>query len=110
MKLEYTSKNNRFKLLVEGESQREVFESIAGFQEIFEEDTCGKCGSQDVKFVTRNIDDNIYHELRCNNCRAKLAFGANKKGGGLFPKRKDGDAWLPDGGWIRWNAKTNQNE
>jgi hypothetical protein len=112
MKVEYTSKNNRFKLLIEGESQRDVFETVSSFQEVFEEDTCGKCGSQDIKFVTRNVDDNIYYELRCNapNCRAKLAFGANKKGGGLFPKRKDGDTWLADGGWLKWNSKTNQNE
>ena len=41
------------------------------------------------------------------DCGAKLAFGANKKGGGLFPKRKDADGnWLPDGGWQKWNPKT----
>ena len=28
-----------------------------------------------------------------------------KKGGGLFPKRKDGDTWLPDGGWQKWNPR-----
>lgn len=112
MKLEYASKNNRFKVCIEGESQRDVFEAISSFQEVFEEDTCGKCGSQDIKYVTRNVDDNIYYELRCNNagCRAKMAFGANKKGGSLFPKRKDGENWLPDGGWVKWNAKTNKNE
>ena len=34
------------------------------------------------------------------DCGAKLAFGSMKKGGGLFPKRKDGDTWLPDNGWL----------
>jgi hypothetical protein len=34
-----------------------------------------------------------------------------KKGGGLFPKRKDKDGnWLPDRGWVKWNSKTQQNE
>ena len=37
--------------------------------------------------------------------KSKLAFGSMKKGGGLFPKRKDGDTWLPDGGWMKWNSK-----
>jgi len=29
----------------------------------------------------------------------------HKKGGGMYPKRKDkDDKWLPDGGWMRWDA------
>jgi hypothetical protein len=29
----------------------------------------------------------------------------HKKGGGLFPKRKDkDDKWLPDAGWMKWDA------
>ena len=41
---------------------------------------------------------------------AKLSFGSHKKGGGLFPKRKDGDNWLPDRGWGQGNPKTEKNE
>jgi len=110
MKVVYTTKNGRISTEIEGDSQRDLFEGIARFQEIFEESKCGKCGNDDIQFVTRNVDDNLYYELRCKACGAKLAFGANKKGGGLFPKRKDGDTWLPDGGWLKWNAKTQQNE
>jgi len=45
--------------------------------------------------------------MRCVECSAKLGLGVHKKGGGLFPKRKDADGkYLPDNGWQRWNHKT----
>jgi DNA-directed RNA polymerase subunit RPC12/RpoP len=111
MKLTYTTKNGRINVEIEGESHRELFAQINKFQEVFEEDICGKCGHDHVKFIVRTVDDNQYYELRCANCGAKLSFGANKVGGGLFPKRKspDGD-WLPDSGWVKWNPKTEKNE
>jgi translation initiation factor 2 beta subunit (eIF-2beta)/eIF-5 len=110
MKVNYRSKNGRLTIELNGDDQKAIFEEIARFQEVFEEDKCGKCGSENIKFIVRNVDDNIYYELRCMDCGAKLAFGIHKKGGGLFPKRKDGDNWLPDKGWIKWNSKTEQNE
>lgn len=111
MKLVYTSKNGRFSTEIEGDSQRDVFEGVAKFQEIFEESNCGKCQSDDLRFIVRNVEDNLYYELRCNACAARLSFGANKKGGGLFPKRKDAEGkWLSDGGWQKWNPKTEKNE
>lgn len=87
---------------VDGDTQSEVFEQLAAVQEIFANGVCGKCGNKDVRYVVRTIDDNKYYEMRCNDtkCRAKLSFGQNKKGGGLFPKRKDGDKWLDHGGWT----------
>jgi len=111
MKLTYTTKNERISVEIEGDSHRELFTQIGKFQEIFEEDACGKCGHDHVRFVVRTVDDNQYHELRCKSCGARLSFGSNKKGGGLFPKRKDSEGnWLPDGGWVKWNPKTEKNE
>jgi hypothetical protein len=110
MKVTYTTKNNRLKVEIEGESQKDVFESLAKFQEVFDENACGKCESENLKFVVRNVDDNLYYEIRCMDCGAKLAFGVHKKGGGLFPKRKEGDNWLPDGGWTKWNPKKETKE
>tara|TARA_B100000085_G_C18456555_1_gene477107 strand:+ start:298 stop:633 length:336 start_codon:yes stop_codon:yes gene_type:complete len=111
MKLSYTTANNRITAEFEADTHRELFTQISKFQEVFEESKCGKCGSENLKFVVRTVDDNEYFELRCADCGAKLAFGSMKKGGGLFPKRKDADGnWLPDGGWTKWNPKTKTAE
>ena len=111
MKLSYTTRNGRINVQVEGESQKDIFTELGRFQEVFEEDTCGKCGADDIKFIVRTVDDNQYYELRCSKCASRLAFGVHKKGGGLFPKRKDQDGkWLADGGWVKWNPKTEKSE
>ena len=110
MKLNYTTKNGRLSVGIEAESQRELFSELNKFQEVFENEACGKCKGDDIQYVVRTVDDNQYYELKCKSCGAKLAFGSHKKGGGLFPKRKDGDAWLPDGGWMKWNPKSKQME
>lgn len=110
MKFTYKIPNGRLSAEMEADTQVEMFNQISRFQEVFEESTCGKCGSENIKFVVRNVDDNFYYELRCKDCGARLAFGSHKKGGGLFPKRKEGDEWLPDNGWVKWNPKTEKNE
>ncbi len=111
MKVNYTTNNNKISVEIEGDSHRDIFEQVSRFQEVFEQGTCGKCSSEDIKYVVRTVEDNQYFELRCANCAARLSFGANKKGGGLFPRRKDSDgSWLPDSGWVKWNAKTEKNE
>jgi hypothetical protein len=34
-----------------------------------------------------------------------------KKGGRLFPKRKDKEGkWLNNGGWVKWNPDTQKEE
>lgn len=97
----------------EAKTQCELFEQFAEFGEVFGIQKCEKCGKTDIKHVVRTVEDNPYYELRCNNnnCRAKLAFGKNKNGGTLFPKRKDGEGnWKPNNGWTTWNAKTEKEE
>ena len=111
MKINYTTTNGRITAEFDADSHRDLFKEINRFQEVFEEDTCGKCGGTNIKFVVRTVDDNEYFELRCADCGARLSFGANKKGGGLFPKRKDADgSWLPNNGWVKWNAKLGKAE
>lgn len=110
MKVNYKTKDGRMNVDIEGDGQSAIFAGIGRFQEVFEESKCGKCKSDNIRYVVRVVDDNPYYELRCKDCGAKLAYGAHKKGGGLFPKRKDGDDWLPDNGWVKWNPKTEKNE
>lgn len=95
------------KVIVEAESEKqtEIFEQLHSLQEVFGQSRCGKCGNEDsFKYVVREVDDNKFYELRCEKCRAKITFGAHKRGNTLFPKRKDDEGeYLPDNGWLRWN-------
>lgn len=104
MKLRYKV-NNKLEFELEGDGQKEIFKELAAVQEIFGEEKCGICGSQNLKFVVRNVDGNDYYELRCMDCGAILAFGQHKKGGTLFPRRKDDqNNWLPNKGWHKWQG------
>lgn len=88
---------------VEGDSQTDCFEKLSAAQEIFGNSECQKCKSTDIKYVVRQVDDNKFYELHCNNCHAKLTFGLHKKGGGktMFPHRKDDNGgFLPNNGWT----------
>jgi hypothetical protein len=87
---------------ITADKQTDAFEQIASVQEIFGIAKCEKCQGTDIRYVVRDVDSARYYELRCNNpkCRAKLTFGVKKTGGALFPHRKDGDKWLPNGGWT----------
>ncbi len=124
------------KLVADGETHVDLFESLASMQEVFGDDKCGKCGGKLLRFVVRTNDGNKYHELHCDSwdtklndgkgayCRAKLSFSVKKKpnAGALFPvrfQRKEGeyvkdanDKMIPRGshGWVRWNPTTKQEE
>ena len=111
MKINYTNSTGRISAEIIADTQVEVFEQLAHFQEIFDESACGKCGSENIRFQVRTVEDNLYYELRCLDWGAKLAFGTMKKGGSLFPRRKDKEGnWLNDRGWVKWNPDTQQEE
>ena len=97
---------------VEADKMTDAFKDLSSLEEVFGISCCGKCGCEDLTHVVRkDTEENEYYELRCTNrdCRAKLAFGVHKKGGGIFPKRKDKDEkWLPDGGWMKWDKAQNK--
>lgn len=102
MKINYKV-NDRLVFEIEGAGQKEIFKELAIIQEIFGESHCGLCDKSNLKFIVRNVEGNDYYELRCSDCGATLAFGQHKKGGTLFPKRKDDDGnWLPNKGWYKW--------
>lgn len=87
---------------VEAEGQKELFETLAEYQEVFSIARCGdnKCGNTDLRFSVRRQADakgkeHKYFELRCTKCYAKLPFGQHDNGKTLFPKS-----------WIRWDPQT----
>lgn len=89
---------------------RALFEKIAHLQEVFNNQTCGKCSSEKVVFRVREVEDDKYYEMHCNECRARFSMGCKKKDNELFPKRKDAEGnYLPDNGWTRWD-KAQQKE
>jgi hypothetical protein len=105
MKLTYKI-NNKLSFEIEGEGQKEIFKELSAIQEIFSEESCGLCKSTNLRYVVRNVDGNDYYEIRCIDCGAILAFGQHKKGGTLFPRRKDDEGkWLPNRGWHKYNPK-----
>ena len=106
MKINYTSRSGRVSVELEAETQRDAFQQLSDFQEIFDETVCGKCASENLRFVVRTVDDNQFYEIRCMDCGARLEFGSMKQGGRLFPRRKDKEGnWLPDRGWVKWNSE-----
>ena len=111
MNVTYNTPNGRMSVEFQVDTQVDLFQQLAFFQEVFGETGCGKCGSENLRFQVRNVEDNHYYELRCLDCGAKLAFGVMKQGGRLFPRRKDKEGtWLPDNGWVKWNKETQKEE
>lgn len=110
MKLQYTTKNNKFTVELEADKQTDLIEQLANFQEVFEETVCLKCKKDNLRWqVRQDTEENKYYELVCleGGCRAKLAFGCHKKpSGGVFPKRKNDEGKFKGVyGWVRWNAE-----
>jgi hypothetical protein len=114
MKCIYSTADGRLKLEVDGNTETELFQKLSKFQEVFESETkCGVCGCENLKYVVRTVDENNYYELKCTekNCRARFAFGQHKKGGSLFPKRKDKDGnWIKNNGWEKYSGKKEDGE
>jgi len=113
--------NNRVFIQAEGQNHIELFEQIEGLQEVFMAyDKCGKCNSEDLRFVKRTQGKHVYYELHCQECYARLSFGQNDepKKGSLFPHRKenkkksmmggkiDAGARLPNKGWLKYDKAT----
>ena len=120
MQVTFKTKSGRLSIVDEAANQKEGFEKVGALQEVFEDEPCGKCGGEDIKFQVRHVQDGkksfIYYEKICRNlsCRARLSFGSHQEGDTLFPKRfeKDGDKTVVIGknGWVKYNKETGKDE
>lgn len=111
MKVNYTVPSGRISVELEGNEQKEIFEKMAAFYEVFGESTCKSCNSENIYPLVRVVDDNTFYEMGCKDCGAKLAYGAHKKGGSLFPKRKNEDGTFDNKtlGWHKYKKKSNDS-
>jgi hypothetical protein len=94
---------------VEGGTMVETFKELAGIAEVFRDASCGECKSEAIYPRTRkDKDENEYLEMACGDCGATLSYGQNKKGGGIFPKRKDAEGKFDYKklGWKKWGKRT----
>jgi hypothetical protein len=117
MKMTHTTVNGRTSVEFEANSHKVAWRVLASFDEVFEESTCGKCKSENIRHVIRKAKDKKqreyeYFELRCADCGAKLPFGILDDGtDNLFPKRRDEEGKMRGKrGWVKWNPETEQEE
>lgn len=104
MKVSYTSANCRLTFEFESDNDKTLVTNLAHIQEVFEEQTCGCCKSERIRFDVREFDGNHYYKLFCDECHATLDFGQHKTGNTLFTKRfeKDTRDPLPNRGWYQY--------
>ena len=107
MKITYQTKNKRLQVELEANTVKDAFKELAEFQDVFDEEQCGLCKSDTIKFQVRTVDGNDYFEMRCLACGARLSFGQHKVGDSLFPKRKkdDGTFDREHKGWYKWQPE-----
>lgn len=114
IKVAQTSANGKITISVEGETVEDVFEKLGEASEIFFVTASARQNgavveSDDIRFVTRTVEDNKFHEavVQSGPMRGyKLAFGNKKKPkGSLFPKREIPETnRIPGfGGWFKYN-------
>src|SRR5215469_8582217 len=94
MKARLALLHGRLAVEVDASDPKDLFRQLGQMAEVFEADAaCGACGSEAIRPNCRSVDNFDYYALRCNACGAELSFG-QRKDGGLFPKRQDGEGRL----------------
>lgn len=90
MKVKYSTKNGLMEFELDASKSKELFKALNIIQDIFDNEKCGLCGCDELRYVVRNVKDNEYYELQCTNdeCLGRLSFGESRSGGTLFAKRR----------------------
>ncbi len=109
MKVKYKSNNGKFEVEFDVANQKQLFEELAAFQEIFEQ---GKTGGKNYRFVVRKVGKNKYYELLCLDDGEKLGFGLlGDDPTVMFPRRKNMKTGQPIGnfGWHKYDPKEHED-
>jgi hypothetical protein len=113
MKVSYKTLGGRLMIEFEAADTKGLVETLAGIQEVCEQEKCEHCGKNDFQFGTRIVEDDKYYELRCKSCHHQLGFGQSKKGNRLYPRRINHKTKQPIGkfGWYKFeNQKDDSTE
>lgn len=120
MKVSYTSADGRLTFETEADKQQDLFEAIASFQEVFENDASALINgnlvtANDIKFIVREAEFKDekgktkkanYYEKRVVSGPMrgyKKEYGQYEDGSGLFPKRAPKEnAIQGDNDWYRY--------
>lgn len=115
MKLQYTTPDGNMTVEFEGDTQTDIVAQLSAFQDTFVDRPTAKFKGEFVngldngayiKYIVRNVDDNLYYEKRIIGGPMhgfKKALGVHKKGGGLFPKYDIPENCIPaHNGWHLW--------
>ena len=76
---------------ISADTPEELFADLAAAYEIFDEFTCGLCGSAHIRPVHRIAENYHFYEYHCQQpgCGGRLSLGQlNDESGALFPVRK----------------------
>jgi len=122
MEIKYRSSCGRYEVSLEASDQQSLFEQLASFQEIFEDDVNvtiegEKVPSTDIIYRVRSAKDKdgkvneFYEKVYCGNNPKffgyKMEYGCSQENkGSLFPKRKDKDGtYYKNNGWHKWEGQ-----
>jgi hypothetical protein len=91
LEVQYKSLDGRLAAKFSGNDNKEVFTSMAQFEEIFCNNTvCGHCKSENTRLNVREVEGNKYYARVCNDCQYSFSFGQKRKDSSLFPKTAQG--------------------
>lgn len=119
----YYKVNENLTFKINGENVKSILDQLTGIYQSVGAEECGKCGSGDTRPQSRKIKDDVFYEIRCQQCEAVLQLGVSKEDQSLYKKKmktdtkgkavKDNDGkgvYLPNGGWLKWNPQTQTME
>lgn len=103
---------------IESESMTDLVDKLTEVKDSIGPEPCGKCKSKNTFPQSRKTGDNTFYEIKCEDCGAVLQLGINKADKNLYKKRMKTDGkgkavkdendkavYLPNNGWLKWNAE-----
>lgn len=104
MKLLFHSPDGRLTVEAEPKSIKGAFQAITEIRTFLVTEPCGICKSKATYPNLKTPKGYKYYEWVCADCGAVFQFGQKQESEELFPKRRDENGPLPNGGWSKYQA------